>query len=168
MPDKQTLKKMLLALVADTDFAERYYGYHAQHRARGRFEGYTEDDIMTALSATGLDFTYNPREKFYAVREQQPVGTIGLNVAFPQSTAEFILVLQVDAQHIGGPFARLANEAARARDPQATFDPPYPKLPFSNSAELAEVTRFGVGLYRDLKHAITTAAAFAGTDQTRS
>jgi hypothetical protein len=157
MTDKQQLNAALIAALADAGFADRYYGQYAATRDRGPLPGYTSDDIMAALSGTGLDFAYEPREKIYVYREQHPRGVVGLNVAVPNSTVELILVLQADGQQIGGPFPRLARQAARLKDPDFTPEPASPKLPFGTLDELADTLRFGVQLFGDVRRAIAAA-----------
>ena len=153
MTEKQ-LNETVIAVLAGAGFAERYYAQYAATREHKAAAAYTQDDVMAALSRTGLDFAYEPREKVYVYREQHPRGLLGLNIAVPNSTVELILVAQLDGRQVGGPFPLLANQAARLRDPAFAPKPAYPKLPFSTTAELAEALQFGVSLFGDAQRAL--------------
>lgn len=154
MQEHADVEHTLLESLSAIQFAERYYSFYEQCRDHSRMTGYTQDMLMQALTATGLDFAYQPREKLFVYREQHPRSIIGLNVAFPNSLIELVLVLQVDGQQLGGPFPRLARKVAQLRDPQFTYNPASPKLSFSNEQELQAGAKFGVALFHDVQQAL--------------
>jgi hypothetical protein len=154
MSGDEHLRKTLLQLLAGMDFAERYYGYFERTRGRGAMPSYSREDLAAALAATGLEFRYHSKERFFSYREEGKTCTVGLNAAFPDSKVELILTLDTADGDIGGTFAELAADVRQARDPGFEYSPPYPKLPFSNATELGEAVQLGVSLFKDAKHAI--------------
>ena len=143
----------LFRILADIHFDERYYALYEHFRDRSGNINYTQDDVMAALAGTGLDFSYHPREKFYAYKEQHSSGTLGLHLAVPCSTVEFILVLQSGGKEIGGPFPALARNTALLRDPSFSYEPRSPKIPFANLSELQQIVQEGIALFQDIKRA---------------
>lgn len=141
-------------ILADMHFETRYYALYEQFRDHAGKTSYTQDNVMAALTSTGLDVRYHPREKFYAYYESHPFGTLGLHVAVPYATVEFILVLTSGDEEIGDPFPGLAYDVARLRHPAFEYDPPYPKIPFSTVAALHQIVQQGVGLFHDVRRAL--------------
>ncbi|MCU0491398.1 MAG: hypothetical protein MUD01_07415 [Chloroflexaceae bacterium] len=154
MRDKQSLTQELIQLLTDRNFADRYYRYYEQCRGRGEMKDYTPEKAMEVLATSGLDVSYDRREKFFTYREKHDSRIIGVNVSYNHSMAELILTLQLGEHKLGGPFPMLARQTALLRDPAFTYEPRSPKLPFSNQQELNEVTRWGVDMFLEIKQAI--------------
>ena len=154
MSDRETATTQLLDFLESIGFARRYYAYYERVRGRGRAAVVSSEMLEGALAATGLDFKYRAREKFYQYREERGGIEVGLNVAFPSSLVEFILVCKTGAGHIGAPYTQLARDIMVRADPNFTFSPPSPKLPFSNEQELREALAFGVGLFQETKEVL--------------
>lgn len=147
MTQTPSLHQQLVAALAASDFADRYYRYYEQRHGRGPMSGPDAERVAALLARTGRSFRYDRREQVYAYRERHARGRIGLNVALPYSTVELILVLECDGQQIGGPFPALARKAALLRDPAFSYEPRAPKLPFGTEIELAHTLMFGVELF---------------------
>lgn len=144
----------LLDLLAQIDFAGRYYAYYDTCRGRSSMLGFCKDALERALSLTGLPFRYRKKENFFSFVEKHQTCEIGLNVASPHSAVELILVFKVKQGHLGSPFPKLARQIEQRRDPAFNFTPASPKLPFSNFEELCDSVRFGVSLFTDAKRVL--------------
>jgi hypothetical protein len=157
MADKEMLYAKLIKLLAGMDFDKRYYGFYEAQRGQGK-KGMSTlrlEDFQTALAKTSLDFSYQAKEKFFSHTETFDHCAVGLNVAFPYSSAvEFILSVKTRQGDLGDPFSSLAHDVGEFRDPDFHSEPEFPNLPFSSKAELHEAVQFGVSLFQDAKHAI--------------
>jgi hypothetical protein len=149
MSNREPLYAELLDVLEAIDFDRSYYGFYESIRDRSqkRWEGARREDFEAVLSRTGLEFSYDKKERFFAYREKRDSMTLGLNVAFRYGEAEFILVARIDGEEIGGPFPMLAYHIGRRRDPSFQPSPSRPRLPFSDRENLEDVVRFGVELY---------------------
>lgn len=134
----------LLERLAELDFSERYYAYCDAHtRADSEIPRAEQEQ---ALAATGLDFRYDAREKFFAHREETEHGPLAFHLAFSRSSLEAIVALGPRGQVVGGPYHLLAAKLA-----PSSRDPAYPRLPFHDSATLAEAVAFATTLFRELR-----------------
>jgi hypothetical protein len=156
MADRDAHRARLVELLAGIDFGARYYAYYEQCRTRGPATppNLTRDDQEAALAAGPLAFTYRARERFFDHAERHGKLEVGLNVFFAASTAEFILKLRTIHGHVGAPFPLLARRAEQLRDPDFSYSPAAPKLPYSNRDELIDVVQFGIALYQDARRVI--------------
>jgi hypothetical protein len=140
----------LLDLLDELDFSARYYTFCDRYRAPAGDPGLTRADHTAALSASGLEFSYQSREKFFRHREQAARGLLTFNLAFGRSSLEGILTVAVGDNVLGGPFHSLASELATRKDPGFTREPAYPRMPFHDRESLAQAVTFAAGLYGEL------------------
>jgi hypothetical protein len=144
----------LVELLAGIDFGKRYYAFYEQARQVGRMPGLTREDVQAVISGARLTFKYNKREDFFDHNERHDRLEVGLNVAVAYSTVELIFKLKTEVGHVGGPFPLLARQVERLSDPNFSYTPGSPKLPFSNLDELQAAVDFGVGLYEDARRTV--------------
>lgn len=144
----------LLKLLKELHFDERYYALYEQFRDRSGKVIYTQADVMAAVTSTGLDFSYHPREKFYAYKERFSLGTVGLHIAVPNATVEFVLVLEAAGKQIGAPFPALARNVALLKNPAFSYEPRSPKIPFVKIVDLHEIMQQGILLFQDITGAV--------------
>ncbi|HYH68988.1 MAG TPA: hypothetical protein VD866_30115 [Urbifossiella sp.] len=155
MESREAAEERLLSLAQGLDFARRYYALVATTRDGKPSADLPAADIAAALESTGRAFRFNRKERFYATREPDTPGELGLNLAI-RGAVEFILVARTPAGHIGDVFHGLALELARRHAPELVPDPPYPRPWFRDRAELRRVLADGLGLYAELAAAIRT------------
>ena len=157
MADRDAHRARLVELLAGIDFGARYYAFYELCRARTPATpppNPPRDELEAVLADGPLAFRYRAGERFFDHAERQGKLEVGLNVFFAASTAEFILKLRTSYGHVGGPFPLLARRAEQLRDPDFSYSPAAPKLPFSNRDELRDVVGFGIALYQDARRAI--------------
>lgn len=148
-----TPEEVLLALAHGLDFARRYYALVAATRASEPNLDLPATEIKSALEATGRAFRFNRKERFYATREADTPGELGLNLAIDGSV-EFILVARGPGGHFGPTFHGLALKLAERHAPELVPSPRYPRPAYGNPAELRRVLAEGLGLYAELMTAI--------------
>jgi hypothetical protein len=153
MDSQEEATVRLLALAHGLDFARRYYAIVAATRDGKPCHDLPAAEVEAALASTGRAFRFNRKERFYATREADAAGELGLNLAISGSV-EFILVARSPAGHIGGVFHGMALELARRHAAELTPDPPYPRPWYRDGAELRRVLASGLGLYAELADAV--------------
>jgi hypothetical protein len=151
--ESDTPEELLLALAHGVDFARRYYSLVASTRASEPGVDLSDSEIESALKATGRTFRRNRKESFYALREVNAPGELGLNLAIDGSV-EFILVARGSSGHFGPTFHGLALELAERHAPELVPTPQYPRPAYGSAAELVKVLVEGMGLYAELAAAI--------------
>jgi hypothetical protein len=153
----ERLRREFLELIAQIDFAERYYRYITSHRdaSPGTAPRVSRADVEDILVATGLDFEYVTREHAFLHHERTPHGQLTLGIKVDDSV-ESVLSLKTKHGVVGGPFAVLARQVAQFRDESFTFTPRAPRLPFSTLDDLREAIRFTVELFHDATRVITS------------
>ncbi|MBI4940025.1 MAG: hypothetical protein HY830_04695 [Actinobacteria bacterium] len=140
----------LLDLLDEIDFSARYYTFCDRDRALASDPGLTRADHAAALSASGLEFGYRSREKFFRHREHTARGQVTFNLAFGRSSLEGILTVAVGDDVLGGPFHSMAAELATRKDSGFTREPAYPRMPFHDRESLSQAVTFAAGLYGEL------------------
>ncbi|MBO0858556.1 MAG: hypothetical protein J2P21_08845 [Chloracidobacterium sp.] len=153
---EENMATQLIEALVGIEFDRRYYAYYDANcdRMRRTWAGVRRQDFEAALATTSLDFKYVSKGSFFSHEQRQEHCAITLNIAFPVSTVEFILLVKTESGHAGKPYPVLANEAGQHRDPNFSHIPPYPRLPFSNRDELSEAVQFGISLFHESKRAI--------------
>jgi hypothetical protein len=163
MTNQEALSTKLLERLRKIDFDRRYFDYYRVHADRENSTmRTTRADLEAVLSDTPLNFKYYTKENFFQHKERHPRCELVLNIAFPYSTAEFILHVRTNCGPAGGPYPLLARQVATMRDPDFVASPRSPKLPFSNAIELKEVVQFGLSLFEDAKRAILPCEDWVG------
>lgn len=151
------------ALLHRLDYARRWDALCAATRF-GEFASTLPDaDVAAALKATGRAFKYNRKERFYATREADVPGELGVNLALRHGTAEFILVVRVPAGHIAGPFSSLMRDVERRFGLALPESPPYPQPKYQGAAELRQVLAAGFELYAEVAAAIIGSGLLTGS-----
>lgn len=156
--------RRLLTLLRDLDFARRWFDFCAATRLEPLPESsdpLPASEVATALGSLGRTVRYHTREQFYAIREPNVVGELGLNLALSSVTAEYILVLKVPEGHIGSTFAELMRKAEKRFGPPLPPDPPYPDPWFRDSAELRQVLTTGFRIYDEIATAVLDSGMIA-------
>jgi hypothetical protein len=156
--DKATMRARLVELLAEIDFARRYYDFYQGIKGRPAMPGLGPEVVAAALETTGLAFKYDAREQYFGHKQKHERAEFGLNVAFAQSQLELILAIKTRHGVVGGSYALLAAAVERRRQPDFVFSPPYPALPFGDEGQLREVVTFGVELFEEIKRAVEASA----------
>lgn len=156
--DRDSMSSRLMEHLARIDFGRRYFEYYEGIRTRAESGKYATDrkELAAILAETGLEFKYFTKERFFRYTEKHPGFDLMLHVVFRYSTVEFMLYAEGDWGVVGGPWPKLAREVIQATDPDFNPYPPYPKLPFSNAAELREVVSFGSALFSEARDFMTS------------
>lgn len=154
MTNQDALTYTLIETLAKIKFSQQYYDYYENRRGKKTLNKYSEEDLRSVVSLTNLDFQYNKREKFFAYLENIDSLQLGLHIAFPAPGVEFILVIKTESGFIGGPFPMLARKSAQLHDPNFTYSPASPKIPFSTTEELRATLAFGIDLFQQIKRAL--------------
>lgn len=148
MTDKEALQRALVETLVDIDFDRKYYGFYREVALdEGADAGLDRAEYAAAIDAELSNVTYHKGEDFWRHRRSSAWGDAELRVAFPHSTAEFILSVRTAEGVIGGPYSRLARLAGLQRDPDFSPEPRAPKLPFRDEATLGRVVAFGAELF---------------------
>lgn len=146
----------LLQILAEIDFAKRYYTFYEARKHLQGAEGIDPAAIAVRLEPRG--FKFHKRDRFYRLAERQGDREVELHVAFALGTVELILGLEAGEATYGGPFAGMAEEVAQLEDPDFSYQPPYPKIPYSTAEDLDEVIDFGIKIYEEVKARLFAAA----------
>lgn len=151
MPLNEVFQERFVQSLAGIGFAERYYGYHEKTRDRPAMQPCPHHEHVEAkLASTPFTFRYFKNERFFQHQETCTGHDFVLNVAALQhSYVELIFYDRTCA--IGGTFHGLAEATRQLVDPSFQYDPPYPRLPFSNLDEMKECVTFGIALYEEMK-----------------
>jgi hypothetical protein len=160
--NKESADARLLELLHRLEFARRWYDLCAA-TLFGEFARTLPDaEATTALESTGRAFRYHRKERFYATREIGVPGELGINLALRHGTAEFIVVAQVPAGHVGGPFSALMREVEERFGPTLPETPPYPQPNYQGAPELRQVLSAGFDLYAEMATAIVASGLLTG------
>jgi hypothetical protein len=151
---QEELQERLLAIAQELDFAQRYYALVAETSGSTPCDSLTADEIRAALESTGRTFRFNKRERFYATREAEAPGELGLNLTV-SGVVEFILVVETPAGHVGQTFPGLARALLYRVGPPVAVDPRYPRVRYGDADELQRVLEGGFALYAELAEAIS-------------
>jgi len=154
--DTDATEERLLELLHRLGFPRRWYDLCVATRVGTPCRALPTAQQEAALATAGRVFRYNRREKFYATREADVPGELGLNLSLRHGVAEFILVVRVPAGHIAGPFSLLMRQADRRFGPVLPDTPPYPQPWYQGAAELKQVLSAGFGLYAEVAAAVLT------------
>lgn len=153
MESLEEAEERLLMVAHGLDFARRYYAIVAATGDGQPCHELPRAEIEAALMNTGRTFKFHAKETFYAIREADSAGKLGLNLAFTGSI-EFILVVHSPAGHIGPTYQQLALNLAERYFPKLIPSPRYPRPWYRDSEELRRVLTEGLGLYEELATAI--------------
>ena len=156
MRNLESADERLLELAHSIDFARRYYSIVNASRNDEPASELPETEILSALESTGRSFRFNRREKFFAFREPDVPGELGINLSFSYGQVEFILVARGPNGHFGPPFTLLARTVAQRHAPELVPSPRAPRPCYSDQARLRSVLAEGLRLYEDLATAIRT------------
>lgn len=152
MDDKQ-LQAKFVGILDRIGFSTRYYEFY--ERRKGLKCGPLGSEVYeSVLRATGLEFKYDKRERFYGNREFIGACELILNASFRDGVLEFVLAIRTSSGTVGGPFHLLAFQVALLKNPDFVHTPAYPRLPFGSRDELSEVVSFGFELYREARDLI--------------
>jgi hypothetical protein len=151
MDNTKPYERRLRSLLVEIGFAARYYALCDETRTWQRTDRLPRAEQLTdSLTATGRLFRYNRRENFFATRETDVPGELGLNLCLEHNVADFILVVKTPAGHIGDTFSVHALETMRLADPSFSREPPYPRPLFNSVPELKKVLGHGLALYDEI------------------
>jgi hypothetical protein len=153
MESRESTTEQLLTLAHEVDFARRYYAIVSSTRDGKPAIDLPAGAVESGLKSTGRVFRFNRKERFYATREVDVPGELGLNLTL-KGVAEFILVAHAPVGHVGGTFHGMALTLARQHAPELVPEPPYPRPWYRDEAELRRVLADGLCLYADLAAAI--------------
>ncbi|MBD2609890.1 hypothetical protein H6G94_01130 [Nostoc punctiforme FACHB-252] len=165
MNEQKIFSYQLLELLNQINFSQKYYDYYAKSKENSSQEKSVlkTEDFAAALSSTSLDFSYNKKERFFHYEENNNKWQFELNISFSKSYIELILSVENELLgYAGGPFPKLAREAAQLSNPNFQYSPASPKIPFSNREELQEAVNFGVSLFEEIKQAILSKQNLVG------
>lgn len=153
--DKKDYENKLITLLANMNFATHYYSTYETFKGKQPSTKFEVNDYLEAINAVSeMPFKYYKKEKFFGIREKWGELVVKFNIALYHNCAiEFILAVQTPAGFVGGPFPRLANLAAKLNQPDFSYTPRFPRLPFSTKEELRQVMQFGVEIYEETKNA---------------
>lgn len=144
-------KSRLVRLLTRIDFGGRYYDFCDRHAGAHPDPRLSHADHEKAISATGLDFKYDKRERFFGHRESIKGTTLYLNISLAHPDVELILAFDTPVGRVGGTFQGLAAAAEALSRPGCQHQPPYPRLPFRTFDDLHDALQFGVGLYNEVR-----------------
>lgn len=145
----------LLQILAEIEFAKRYYSFYEARKHLEGSEGIDPAAISARLKSRG--FKYHKGDDFYRLAERQGEREVALHVAFARGMVELILDLEAGKATYSAPFAGIAEEVAQLEDPDFSYEPPYPPIPYSTAEELDVAIDFGLKIYEEVK-----ARLFAG------
>jgi uncharacterized beta-barrel protein YwiB (DUF1934 family) len=152
---RQESEEKLLKILQKINFDKNYYQYYEKCSNRSEKSNLKLDAFESVLMSSSLDFKYDKREKFFGHKTTVARYDVVFNIAFPYSCVELILSIKVDKScKIGGPFPTLARKVARLSDPNFSYSPYSPVLPFSNHIELRDTVKFGISLFEEVKQSI--------------
>jgi hypothetical protein len=155
MVDREELADRLLQLLAEMDFSQRYYRFYEDCARHAEGSG-TQDVFVEAVRGVPFEFRYVKKDKFFEHVEASPVGEFVFKAAFVYSAVEFLFHVRTPQGTVGGPFPRLAREAAQARDPAFSYGPASPKLPFDDAAQARAIVEWGIARFAEIKAAVLT------------
>jgi hypothetical protein len=160
---RQESEGKLLKILQKINFDKKYYQYYEECSNHSEKSNLKLDDFESVLMSIPLDFKYDKREKFFGHKTTVLEHDVIFNVAFPYSCVELILSIRVDEMcKVGGPFPSLSRKVARLSDPDFSYSPYSPVLPFSNYFELQEAVNFGISLFEEIKQELVVESFFEG------
>jgi hypothetical protein len=150
----------VVEVLTGADLDRRYFGYIDACAGRGTETPLRSADVGAALTAAGLPVSYQRSEDFFRTSRSDvaPGISTGLNVALRGVKLELNLDVRIEGLSVGEPIHSLSRHIAQTRDPAFERTPPYPRIPVTTKAELSDAAAFTVGLYRDLREALTAEA----------
>jgi hypothetical protein len=150
----QEIDEALFLVMAEVDFAARYYAFcdAARGVATGR-RTTGKDRLAAILAEVAPGLAWQAVAGALTHEERHGNLVIGVDVSVGNGV-EMGLSLETPGGRTGFPYAVLAEEVALLRDPDFAHDPPYPQLPFADEAQLIEAVRFGLALFADARRAI--------------
>ena len=153
MDTVDTAEERLFTLASAVDFARRYYAL-AQAGSGDKADcDLPVTEVAAVLRSTGRIFELHRKERFFATREADVDGELGLNLAL-NGSVEFILVARGPDGHFGRAFTLLARQVAERDTPELTPPVRAPRPSYSDLADLQSVLAEGFGLYSDWAAAI--------------
>jgi hypothetical protein len=153
MAAEECLQAQFVDLLVKMDFARRYYEFYEKVRNRGPMRTFNPEEAKAVLASISPAFRYVKKERFFRCTDTADGFKFLLNVAdLHHSQVEFIFYEKTHS--IGGTYHGLAADVSRLSDPDFSYDPPYPRLDFSNLKQMKEAVVFGVSLYEEMKTAI--------------
>jgi hypothetical protein len=158
---EERMDAVFLRLLAEMNFADRYYQYYEKCRGRGEMAEYTGLDLDDVLEEFPMKFKLHRKERFFGHTEKAGGIECIFNVAFPYSHVEFIVGFRTRVGTAGETYPGLAEQVKQLSDPDFEYDPPYPRIPFSNLGEMREAVAFGISLYEEMKAAVVNSKEFA-------
>ncbi len=153
MADREDLGEKLLALLAEMDFPQKYYRFYEDCARHAEGSG-SLDTFVEAVRSVPFKFRYVKKDKFFEHAADSPVGEFVLKVAFYYSAVELLFHVRTPDGTVGGPFPKLAREAAQVRDPAFTYTPASPKLPFDDAAQTRAIVEWGIARFEEIKAAV--------------
>ena len=151
--DHHAAQPRLLHRLDEVGFAPHYYDRCVRPVSRTPDLDPDRDAQARAIAGTGLAFTYDEREDFFAHGQETDLGTVILNVVIRWGSVELGGYLSRDDGLLGGAFHVLALKVAQLSRPDWRPEPPYPRLPFTDSAGLRAALDHGLTLHRELQDA---------------
>ena len=117
--EKNDYMNILISMLAEIDFANRYYKMYETLKDSKKSARFTLDDYREAIStATNMASTYNKKEKFFGIRDTWRHLPVKFNIAlYYDSAIEFILAINTPAGGIGGTYHGLAHKTALLSQP---------------------------------------------------
>lgn len=153
MADQEELGGRLLGLLVGIGFPQRYYRFYEDCARHAEGSG-TPDVFVEAVAGIPFDFRYVKKDKFFEHVENSPAGELVFKAAFVHSAVEFLFHVRTPQGAVGGPFPKLAREAAQARDPAFSYSPASPKLPFGDVAQAQAIVEWGIARFAEIKAAV--------------
>ncbi|WP_407889377.1 hypothetical protein [Scytonema sp. NUACC26] len=155
---QEKLSNQLIRVLNAINFSQRYYNFYEQKKeaisSHKKKSMASYEDLAAALSSISQDFKYYKKENLITYKETFDKWEFVLNIAFTFSYVELILSIKNEHEYAGGPFPKLAREAAQLSDPEFKYSPASPKIPFSNPTEFLSAVNFGISVFQEVKQAI--------------
>ncbi|MEC4815532.1 MAG: hypothetical protein SAK29_19985 [Scytonema sp. PMC 1069.18] len=155
---QEKLSNQMIQVLNAIHFPQRYYNFYEQKKeaisSHKKKSMASHKDLVAAFSSMSLDFKYYQKENLMTHKEKFEQWELVLNIAFTFDYVELILSIKNEHEYAGGPFPKLAREAAQLLDPEFKYSPASPKIPFSNLTEFLSAVNFGISVFQEVKQAI--------------
>ena len=156
---REALHAQMVVILNQLEFSSRYFEYIDAHRSLVQDFSRRVDRavVKNMLLRCGLTCTYKARENAFVYEECQEPLCVGYDISVHSCMIEMGLSFTTANARTGDPYCVWARDAAEARDPSFTFEPPWPRLPFDSEATLERAIQFGVELFADARTAFFAA-----------
>jgi hypothetical protein len=119
---------VFLRLVAQTDFAIRYYDLCARHPLiLTKSFSCPKEKMVRILSGINQTLRWDSRDKSYHLQTSTGGWVIWSGFGFKDEMVNFAFSAERDGERIGSNYAVIARPAMEAIDPSKIPNPPYPR-----------------------------------------